>query len=46
MEEVDCTQEGKAKKSQKELSKDELNRKVHILLYFMYFILLLMSITM
>lgn len=34
MEDVDCTQEGKAKKSQKELSKDELNRKVHILLYF------------
>ena len=34
MEDVDCTQEGKAKKSQKELSKDELNRKVRILLYF------------
>ena len=34
MEDVDCTQEGKAKKSQKELSKDELNRKVHILFYF------------
>ena len=43
MEEVDCTQEGKAKKSQKELSKDELNRKVHTLFYF---ILLLISITM
>ena len=28
--EVDCTQGGKSQKSQKELSKDELNRKVHL----------------
>ena len=30
--EVDCTQTSKSQKSQKELSKDELNRKVHLLL--------------
>ena len=28
--EVDCTQGGKSQKSQKDLSKDELNRKVHL----------------
>ena len=39
MEEVDCTQEGKAKKSQKELSKDELNRKVYILSYYLLVLL-------
>lgn len=37
MEEVDCTQEGKAKKSQKELSKDELNRKVSELVRYLLF---------